>query len=212
MNETPLPLIVCATSTFGASPAGAEVARTPRRSAAWSCPSHVSTCQPNARSFASRSPSARISSVGLSDWSSLRSTTTQRLPSRSCAAGLQRLPVLSFLQLAVAGHHDDAAAAAEEALCPGHPPALGDAHAERARVRLDARARRRPDARRARPAGAGAAAAPSGSTPSACSAAYRPGTSWPLDEKKTSRSGSSKPSSATFSSSHRAGARRCRAR
>ena len=56
------------------------------RSAAWSCPSHVTTRQPNARSFASRLSSARISSVVLSDWSSLRSTTTSSRPTRWCAA------------------------------------------------------------------------------------------------------------------------------
>ncbi len=50
---------------------------------------------------------------------------------------LQRLPVLPLLELAVARHHDDAAAAAEMPLRPGDPPRLGDAHAERARVRLD---------------------------------------------------------------------------
>ena len=46
----------------------------------------TSTCQPNARSFASRSPSARISSVGRSDCSSFRSTIAHRLPTRWCAA------------------------------------------------------------------------------------------------------------------------------
>ena len=41
-----------------------------------------------------------------------------------------------------------------------------------------------------------------GITPSALSAAYNPGTSWPFEEKNTSRSGESNPSSTTFSSSH----------
>ena len=50
---------------------------------------------------------------------------------------LQRLPVLALLQLAVADHHDDAAASAEPSLRPGDTAALGDAHPERARVRLD---------------------------------------------------------------------------
>ena len=53
--------------------------------------------------------------------------------------GLERLPVLALLQLAVAGHHDDDAPAAGAPLRPRDPAALRDAHAERARVRLDAR-------------------------------------------------------------------------
>ena len=52
--------------------------------------------------------------------------------------GLQRLPVLALLQLAVAGHHDREAAAPGPPLRPGDPPALRDAHAQRARIRLDA--------------------------------------------------------------------------
>ena len=52
--------------------------------------------------------------------------------------GSERFPVLTFLQLAVARHHDDAAAAAEEALRPCHPPSLGETHPERPRVGLDA--------------------------------------------------------------------------
>ena len=51
--------------------------------------------------------------------------------------GLQRLPVLSLLELAVSGHHHDAAAEAEAPLRPCDAAALGDAHAERSRVRLD---------------------------------------------------------------------------
>ena len=50
---------------------------------------------------------------------------------------LQRLPVLTFLQLAVAGHHDDAAATAAQALRERDAAALRDAHPQRARVRLD---------------------------------------------------------------------------
>ena len=50
----------------------------------------------------------------------------------------ERLPVLPFLKLAVAGHHDDAPAAAEEALRPRHAPSLRQAHAEGAGVRFDA--------------------------------------------------------------------------
>ena len=58
-------------------------------------------------------------------------------PLVGCA--LEPLPVLAFLQLAVARHHDDAAAVAEMPLRPGDPAALRDPHAERARVRLDSR-------------------------------------------------------------------------
>ncbi len=50
---------------------------------------------------------------------------------------LERLPVLSLLQLTVTGHDDDHTLAPGVALAPGDPAALRDAHAERARVRLD---------------------------------------------------------------------------
>ena len=136
MNETPLPLTVCATSAFGASPPSRKRAKA-ARSAAWSCPSTVSTCQPNARSFASRSPSATISSVRLSDCTSLRSTTTQSPPEALVRGRLERLPVLALLQLPVAGHDDDPPAAAELPLRERDPASLGDAHPERARARLD---------------------------------------------------------------------------
>ena len=53
--------------------------------------------------------------------------------------GLQRLPVLTLLELAVAGHHDHAAVASGTSLRERDSAALGDAHAERARVRLDPR-------------------------------------------------------------------------
>src|SRR6266566_703072 len=55
------------------------------------------------------------------------------------SGSLQRLEVLSFLQLSVARHYDDAPAATEQALCPCHAAALGDAHPQRAGVRLDPR-------------------------------------------------------------------------
>ena len=45
---------------------------------------------------------------------------------------LQALEVLAFLQLAVAGHHDDATATPKESFRPGHPSPLRNAHAERA--------------------------------------------------------------------------------
>ena len=51
--------------------------------------------------------------------------------------GLQPLVVLALLQLAVADHDDDPAAASQVPLRPRDPPPLRDAHAERAGVRLD---------------------------------------------------------------------------
>ena len=52
---------------------------------------------------------------------------------------LKRLEVLPLLELAVSDHDDDAAAVPELPLRPGDAAALRDAHAERARVRLDPR-------------------------------------------------------------------------
>ena len=61
-------------------------------------------------------------------------------PAEAVVGGsLERLPVLALLQLAVAGHHDDDAVATGVPLRPRDPAPLGDAHAERARVRLDSR-------------------------------------------------------------------------
>ena len=86
MNDTPLPLIVCATSAFGASVALAELGERRREAPRGR---GRRSCAPSSRTRAassSRSPSATISSVGLSDWSSFRSTIDPELPSRSCAA------------------------------------------------------------------------------------------------------------------------------
>src|SRR5262249_18068596 len=49
----------------------------------------------------------------------------------------ERLPVLPLLQLAVARHHDDPAAAAEEPLGTGRSASLRETHARGAGVRLD---------------------------------------------------------------------------
>ena len=114
-------------------------ARRRPRSAAWSCPSQVSTSQPNARSFVSRSPSARISSVGLSDCSSLRSTTIQSPPRRSWAAAWsasQFWPSCSSPSPVIT---TTTPSRPTSALRPRDPATLRDAHAERARVRLDSR-------------------------------------------------------------------------
>ena len=51
----------------------------------------------------------------------------------------QRLPELPFLQLAVAGEHEDAARPAGQPVGQRHALGLGDAHAERAGVGLDVR-------------------------------------------------------------------------
>ena len=55
------------------------------------------------------------------------------------AAEPERLPELPFLQLAVAGQHEDAARRAGQAVGQRHPLGLRDAHAERAGVGLDVR-------------------------------------------------------------------------
>ena len=53
--------------------------------------------------------------------------------------GNQRFPDLAFLQLSVAGHHEDAAVAAKQPVGEDHALGLGDAHAERARIGDDVR-------------------------------------------------------------------------
>ena len=59
-------------------------------------------------------------------------------PAQALVRGrLQRLPVLAFLQLPVAGHDDDPTVAAELALGERDSTPLRDAHAERAGARLD---------------------------------------------------------------------------
>ncbi len=52
---------------------------------------------------------------------------------------LERFPVLALLQLSVARHHHDDPFPSSRALPPGDAATLRDAHAQRARVRLDAR-------------------------------------------------------------------------
>src|SRR5919204_630653 len=199
MNDTPRPLIVRAINTFGTSSGAPRMSPNARASASWSWPLHVSTCQPNARSFDSSSPSARISSVGLSDCSSLRSTIAHRLPTRWCAA--------------------EASASQFCPSCSSPSPVITTTRPPRPRKRF-AQAIPRPfdspipsEPEFASIPGTRTSGWPSsppsrrsrsnrsaGITPSACSAAYSPGTSCPFDEKKTSRSGWSQPSSTTFSS------------
>ena len=61
------------------------------------------------------------------------------LPEPVVRSGLQRLPVLALLQLAVSRHHHDATSAPKHALRERDPSTLRDAHAERAGIRLDPR-------------------------------------------------------------------------
>ena len=136
MNETPLPLIVWAMSTFGGVAAGAKCAKASRNTAGRARRS-ASTSQPNARSFASRSPSATISSVGLSDWSSLWSTTTLISPRRSWAAGCsasQFWPSCSSPSPVITTTRPPRPS---RRFAQRHAVSLGDAHAERAGVGLD---------------------------------------------------------------------------
>ena len=138
MNETPLPLIVSATSAFGAVAASTE----PREDVA-----QRGVVVPVARldlpaeraqlrlEIAEREDLLRrlvgLQLVAVDDDPEAAEPIVRR--------GLKRLPVLALLQLAVAGHHDDDAVPPGTPLRPRDAPALRDAHAERARVRLDAR-------------------------------------------------------------------------
>ena len=137
MNETPLPLIVCAIRTPGVPSSSRQSVRKASRSAPWSCPSQVTTRQPNATQLRLEALEredllgrlVRLELVAVDD--------DEQPPDPLVRRRLERLPVLAFLQLAVARHHDDAAAAAEMALRPRDPARLGDPHPERAGVRLD---------------------------------------------------------------------------
>ncbi len=156
MNETPLPLIVSATSAFGASSPARNRAKRPR-SSAWSWPSHVATSQPNARSFRLEIAESedlvrrlvRLQLVAVDDDPEPAETLVR--------GGLERLPVLALLQLAVAGHHDDDALRGRQRALPRRcrGPSRCPCRASPSSPRC--RERRRPDGRRAHRAGAAAA-------------------------------------------------------
>jgi hypothetical protein len=67
MNETPLPLIVSATSTFGLSVTDAKCANA-SRIARKSWPSARRTSQPNARNLSSMRPRSLTAVTAASDW------------------------------------------------------------------------------------------------------------------------------------------------
>ena len=200
MNETPLPLIVSAIRTPGVPSSSRQSARNAPRIAPWSWPSQETTRQPKAASFASRLSRARISSVSLSDWSAFRSTTTTSRPTRWCAAACsasQFCPSWSSPSPVITTTRPprprwrlaQAIPRAFEMPMPSEPEFASIPGTPTSGCPSSPPSRRRRSSRSV------------GITPSAFSAAYSPGTSCPFDEKNTSRSGESKPSSATFSSS-----------
>ena len=137
MNETPLPLIVFATSTFGRSPTERKSAKTWRERLVIVPVARRDVPAERAQlrlEVAEREDLLgrliRLQLVAVDEHPEIAGGVTRR--------GLQAFEVLALLELAVARDHDDASAAAEEGLRPGHAAALRDAHPERARVRLDA--------------------------------------------------------------------------
>jgi hypothetical protein len=140
MNDTPAPLRVSATSSFGRSGAVASRSRSAAANAPMSLPSQRAVAQPNARALASRSPSGETCSTHVSDW--ILFDDRGDLAHALGGGRGQRLPELPLLQLAVARQHVDPAAAAAQP--PGADEALrlGDAHAQRAGARVDLRHRR----------------------------------------------------------------------
>ena len=184
MNETPLPLIVRATSACGRSSTVAERCER-RREAARDVVAVTGRDVPAERAELRLEVAERRRSRPSACPTGARCGRRRPsgLPRRSCAAACSALAVLPLLQLAVADHHDDAAAAAEVPLRPRDPAPLRDAHAERAGVRLDPRHCRRRDGRRARRGGGAAGAARAGSRRARRAPRRGPGTSWPFDEK-----------------------------
>ena len=140
MKETPFPLIVCATRALRPpSPASRKSANAARRAPRGRDRRRRRRASRTRAAWPPGRRARRISSVGLVGLE-LVPVDDDPEPAEPLVRGaLQRLPVLPFLQLAVAGHHDHAAAAAEVPLRPRHAAPLRDPHPERARVRLDPR-------------------------------------------------------------------------
>ena len=123
---------------------------------------------------------------------------------------LEPFPVLALLELAVAGHHDDAPASAQVPLRPCDPPRLRDAHPEGAGVGLDPGDAHVGVAVERRRAGGAGAAARSGSR-RARSARHRgPGRRGPWTRRRR-RGRGSRSRARRRSGSPRAGGRRGRA-
>ena len=136
MNETPLPLTVCATSAFGASPPVAEAREGGAQRGVVVAVARRDL--PAERAELRLEVAERDDLLGRLVGLHLVAVDDDPEPAEALVRGrLQRLPVLALLELAVAGHHDDAPVAAEPALRERDPAALRDAHPERARVRLD---------------------------------------------------------------------------
>ena len=156
-----MPLTVSATSAFGPS-SPSRKPRTRRAARRGRGRRTRATSQPKARSFSSRSPSARISSVGLSDCSSLRSTITQSraepLVRRAPGAPPSSGPPAARRRRSSRRRGRRARGAASPRRCPR--PLETPSRAIPSSPRSPAR--RRPGGRRARRAGAAAAAARDG--------------------------------------------------
>ena len=138
MNETPLPLIVRATSTCGRSLTSPNEAK-----AARSCVDVVAVAGLDAPAERAK-PLLECAEgddlvrrlVGLE----LVPVYDDRQPGEALVRGrLQPLVVLALLQLAVADHDDHPAVSPEVPLRPRDPAPLRDPHPERPGVRLDAR-------------------------------------------------------------------------
>ena len=86
MNETPAPLSVSATSSFGRSRSAASWSSA-LASARMSFPSQRATAQPNASRLRSRSPRSLTSETKVSDWSLLWSTIAVISPKPPFAVG-----------------------------------------------------------------------------------------------------------------------------
>ena len=164
MNETPFPLIVCATSAFGVVAALAE----PRE--------HVAQRRvvvpvagrdlPAERAQLRLEVAEREDLLGRLVGLQLVAVDDDPEPAEPLVRGrLERLPVLPLLQLAVAGHHDDEPVAPELPLRPGDPACPSRCPCRASPSSPRSPERRRPDARRGRRAGGGARAA-RGITPS----------------------------------------------
>ena len=138
MNETPLPLTVCATSAFGASPPSRNRAKTPRSARVVVPVGRLDVPAERAQlrlEVAERDdllrPLVGLHLVAVDD--------DPEAPEPLVGGGLERLPVLALLELPVARHHDDPPLAPERALRQRDPASLRDAHPERARAGLDPR-------------------------------------------------------------------------